>query len=72
MIPFNVPPCTGNEMKYIAEAIAAHKICGDGVFTKRCNEWMENRFHAHKVLLTTSGTLPIYEVITIYYKKGIE
>ena len=56
MIPFNVPPCTGNEMKYIAEAIAAHKICGDGVFTKRCNEWMENRFHAHKVLLTTSGT----------------
>ena len=56
MIPFNVPPCTGNEMKYIAEVIAAHKICGDGVFTKRCNEWMENRFQAHKVLLTTSGT----------------
>ena len=56
MIPFNVPPCTGNEMKYIAEAIAAHKICGDGEFTKRCNEWMEKRFHAHKVLLTTSGT----------------
>ena len=56
MIPFNVPPCTGNEMKYIAEVIAAHKICGDGVFTRRCNEWMENRFHAHKVLLTTSGT----------------
>ena len=56
MIPFNVPPCTGNEMKYIAEAIAAHKICGDGEFTKRCNEWMEKRFRAHKVLLTTSGT----------------
>ncbi|MBR1567110.1 MAG: dTDP-4-amino-4,6-dideoxygalactose transaminase [Oscillospiraceae bacterium] len=56
MIPFNVPPCTGNEMNYIAEAIAAHKICGDGVFTKRCNEWMEKRFDAHKVLLTTSGT----------------
>ena len=56
MIPFNVPPCTGNEMKYIGEAIAAHKICGDGAFTRRCNEWMEKRFHAHKVLLTTSGT----------------
>ncbi len=56
MIPFNVPPCTGNEIKYIAEAIAAHKICGDGAFTKRCNEWMEKRFDAHKVLLTTSGT----------------
>ena len=56
MIPFNVPPCTGNEMKYIEEAIASHKICGDGAFTRRCNEWMEKRFHAHKVLLTTSGT----------------
>lgn len=56
MIPFNVPPCTGNEMKYIEEAIASHKICGDGAFTRRCNEWMEKRFRAHKVLLTTSGT----------------
>ena len=56
MIPFNVPPCTGNEMQYIAEAIASHKICGDGRFTRQCNEWMEKRFHAYKVLLTTSGT----------------
>ena len=56
MICFNVPPCTGNEMKYIAEAIASHKICGDGAFTKKCSAWMEERFHAHKVLLTTSGT----------------
>ena len=56
MICFNVPPCTGNEMKYIGEAIAAHKICGDGEFTKRCNAWMEERFGAHKALLTTSGT----------------
>ncbi len=56
MIPFNVPPCTGREMKYIDEAVSAHKICGDGEFTKRCSEWMEKRFESHKVLLTTSGT----------------
>ena len=56
MINFNVPPCTGREMPYIAEAIAAHKICGDGDFTKKCNAWMERRFDAKKVLLTTSGT----------------
>ena len=56
MIPFNVPPCTGNEMKYIGEAVASHKICGDGQFTKKCSVWMEERFNAHKVLLTTSGT----------------
>ena len=56
MICFNVPPCTGNEMKYIAEAVASHKICGDGQFTKKCSAWLEQRFNAHRVLLTTSGT----------------
>lgn len=56
MIPFNVPPCTGNEMKYIAKAVDSHKISGDGEFTKRCNAWLEERFHANKVMLTTSGS----------------
>jgi dTDP-4-amino-4,6-dideoxygalactose transaminase len=56
MINFNIAPCTGNEMKYISEAVASHKICGDGQFTKRCNSWMEERFHANKIMLTTSGS----------------
>ena len=56
MINFNVPPCTGDEINYIQEAIASHKICGDGAFTKKCSAWMERRFDAKKVLLTTSGS----------------
>lgn len=56
MISFNVPPCVGNEFTYVQQAIESHKICGDGQFTKKCNTWMENRFHAQKVLLTTSGS----------------
>lgn len=56
MIHFNVPPVVGNEIKYMKEAIANHKICGDGPFTRRCDEWMESRFVANKVLLTTSGS----------------
>lgn len=56
LIPFNVPPVVGTEINYIAQAIASHKICGDGQFTKRCSQWLEERFHAQKVLLTTSGT----------------
>ena len=56
MINFNVPPCTGNEMKYIEQAIASHKICGDGSFTKKCHAWLEQRFGAKTVLLTTSGS----------------
>ena len=56
MIPFNVPPCVGNEEKYIAQAIANHKLCGDGEFTKKCNEWLENKTGTSKALLTTSCT----------------
>ena len=56
MIDFNVPPYVGDEMTFMAQAIEAHKICGDGQFTKKCNAWMEERFNAQKVLLTTSGT----------------
>ena len=54
MIGFNVPPVVGTEEKYVKQAIGSHKICGDGGFTKKCSEWMENKFNAKKVLLTTS------------------
>lgn len=56
MINFNVSPFVGNELRYVKQAIESHKICGDGEFTKKCNAWMEERFNAQKVLLTTSGT----------------
>ena len=56
MISFNISPCVGTELEYIKEAIESHKICGDGAFTKKCNAWLEERFQAQKVLLTTSGT----------------
>ena len=56
MIPFNIPPRVGTEERYIAEAIRSRKISGDGEFTKKCSRWMEERFSAPRVLLTTSGT----------------
>ena len=56
MINFNEPPYTGNELKYMKEAVENLKICGDGPFTKKCNAWLEDRFNAQKVMLTTSGT----------------
>lgn len=57
MIPFNVPPYVGKELEYVKEAMEKnHKICGDGPFTKKCNEWMEKKFNVEKVLLTTSCT----------------
>lgn len=56
MIHFNVPPVVGNEMQFIQEAINNHKICGDGEFTKKCNEKLEEMTGVAKVLLTTSCT----------------
>ena len=56
MIHFNIPPYTGKEIDYMKEAIDNHKICGDGVFTKKCNAFLEQKFNAKKVLLTTSGS----------------
>lgn len=56
MIRFNVPPYTGKEMEYIKQAVEAQKICGDGEFTKKCNEWIEERTGTKKCLLTTSCT----------------
>lgn len=56
MIYFNIPPFTGKEFEYMREAVDNHKICGDGSFTKKCAKWMQDRFHAYRVMLTTSGS----------------
>ena len=56
MINFNVPPFTGKELDYIKEAVERQKICGDGIFTKKCNEWLEQKTGTTKCLLTTSCT----------------
>ena len=55
-IYFNVPPFTGNELKYVEEAINSHHICGDNQFCKKCSEWLEKDTGAARVLLTTSGS----------------
>ena len=56
MIRFNVPPCTGKEFDYIKKAVENQKICGDGEFTAKCNEWLEKKTGSRKALLTTSCT----------------
>ena len=56
MIRFNVPPLTGKEMDYIRQAVENQKICGDGEFTRKCSEWIEERTGTRKCLLTTSCT----------------
>ena len=55
-IPFNRPPYLGTELGHISIAIHSHKICGDGAFTKKCSDWLEDNTGCGKALLTTSGT----------------
>nr|WP_330370895.1 dTDP-4-amino-4,6-dideoxygalactose transaminase [Butyrivibrio sp. LB2008] len=56
IIPFNKPVVIGTERKYIDQVLEKQKLCGDGAFTKKCNEWLEKNIHCGKGLLTTSCT----------------
>lgn len=56
MIPFNKPYMTGRELDYIGEAHRNGMLAGDGMFTKRCHEWLEQRTGCSKALLTHSCT----------------
>lgn len=56
MIPFNKPYMTGRELSNIAQAHANGHLSGDGIFTKRCHKWLEQRTQAHRALLTHSCT----------------
>ena len=55
-IPFNRPYATGKELIYAAEAQRNYHLSGDGPFTKRCHQWIEERTGCAKALLTHSCT----------------
>jgi dTDP-4-amino-4,6-dideoxygalactose transaminase len=55
-IPFNKSFETGRELEYVADVLKNHSTCGDGVYSKKCQEFMQETFSAQKVLLTTSCT----------------
>lgn len=68
-IPFNKPFIIGKELYYMAQAVQNGHLAGDGHFTKRCNAWMEEKFHAPKVLLTHSCTAAL-EMAAILTEVG--
>jgi dTDP-4-amino-4,6-dideoxygalactose transaminase len=56
MIPFNKPYLTGREFAYIQEAVQAAQLAGNGRFTRQCQQWLQDRLGAPRVLLTQSCT----------------
>lgn len=55
-IPFNKPHLTGKEAHYMYEAVYNGKLSGNGKFTKRCQQFLEEKYGFKKCLLTTSCT----------------
>jgi dTDP-4-amino-4,6-dideoxygalactose transaminase len=55
-IPFNKPFLVGDESELVARCLASGNTAGDGPFTRECQQLMEQRFGASRVLLTTSCT----------------
>ena len=73
MIPFNKPPYTGNEDKYVLKAMKSNKISGDGYFGKKCQSWFEEKLNCKKALLTPSCTASLeMAAILIDIKPGDE
>ena len=55
-VPFNKPLILGNEIEHIKIAIKNNKLCGDGPYTKKCQDLIEKKFGSKKTFLTTSCT----------------
>jgi dTDP-4-amino-4,6-dideoxygalactose transaminase len=55
-LTFNRPHTTGHEFGYIQEAIENRHLSGNGPFTERCAQWLQDRLNAQRVLLTFSCT----------------
>jgi dTDP-4-amino-4,6-dideoxygalactose transaminase len=73
MIPFNKPYLHGRELEYIAESVASGKISGDGLFTKKCHSFFEERYQFTKTLMTTSCTDALeMSAILLNIKEGDE
>ena len=55
-IPFNKFSTVGNELEYVTQVIKSGNISGNGVFTKKCQQFFESRYRFKKALLTSSCT----------------
>ncbi|RYD70956.1 MAG: dTDP-4-amino-4,6-dideoxygalactose transaminase [Verrucomicrobiaceae bacterium] len=68
MIPFNWPSAVGKELDNIRTALESGHLSGDGPFSKKCHEWMEQRWGG-RALLTHSCTGAL-EMATILADVG--
>jgi dTDP-4-amino-4,6-dideoxygalactose transaminase len=56
MIPFNKPASTGEELRLIEDVLSSNRMCGDGIYGKKCQQWFEENFKCKKTLITPNCT----------------
>lgn len=56
MLQFNKPFLTGKEAHYMYQAVYSMKLSGNGMFTKKCQQFFEEKYGFKKTVMTTSGT----------------
>lgn len=72
-IPFNKPPRTGSEDRFVLESLDNVKISGDGVFTRRCEGWFQEKLGVKRTLMTPSCTAALeMSAILMNIKPGDE
>ena len=73
MIPFNKSPFTGNEEKFVQQAMRSQNISGSGPFVEKCQSWFERELSCRKALLTPSCTAALeMAAILLDIKSGDE
>ena len=55
-IPFNVAPCSGDELQYIQDAINSGRLAGHNAYSTRCQSWFEENTGCVRALMTPSCT----------------
>ena len=61
-------------MAYIEEAVNSGKISGNGIFTNKCHQFLEDKYNINKCLLTTSCTdaLEMSAILLLILQKGMK
>ncbi|MGM8364072.1 dTDP-4-amino-4,6-dideoxygalactose transaminase [Virgibacillus sp. W0181] len=73
MIPFNKPCVTGNEITAIEDALSQNKISGNGLYDRKCMNWLEENLDCAKALLTPSCTAALeMTALLLNIKEGDE
>jgi dTDP-4-amino-4,6-dideoxygalactose transaminase len=73
MIPFHKPHIFKKDIEFVTEVLRSGQLAGNGIYTKRCHDFLEQRYRLNKCLLTTSCTTALeMAALLLNLKNGDE